>query len=203
VAVSAVAAIPLLSGTSSPRQDQGGAAPNTATGGPTAATSAEGLSSSTPEVSPSRAVSQPPSRSPSPARYLQVSYEAEAGLNILSGAASVSDYPGSSGGKIVENIGRWGPGPKRTGTIAFPNVAIPADGVYTLTLYAVGSDDGAAQTAVISVSGTATVAVTVAGGPACCLINTVKVNLKKGMNTITFGNPDGRAPAIDKIIIST
>jgi hypothetical protein len=203
LAVSAVAAISVVLGTSSSRQDQPGAGPHAVPGGPTAATAAGSLVTPTDVASPGQSASHPQSRSPSPPRYLPVSYEAEAGSNILTGAASVTDYPGSSGGKIVDNIGKWGPGAKRTGTIAFPNVAVPADGAYTLTLYAVSSTDAAAQTTVISVAGAATATVTLAGGSGCCLTTTVRVNLLKGTNTITFGNPDGRSPAIDKIVLST
>jgi hypothetical protein len=130
-----------------------------------------------------------------------VSYEAEAASNILSGAASVSPYPGSSGGQIVQNIGDWGPGAKRRGTLAFPDVAVPADGVYTLTVYAVG-DDGSARTGVITVSGTAPVTLSVAATAACCTTEAIKVPLTKGLNTITFGNPDGHAPSIDRIVVS-
>jgi hypothetical protein len=114
----------------------------------------------------------------------------------------VSSYPGSSGGKIVANIGRWGPGAKRSGTLSFPDVTVPADGVFTLSLYLVGNADAAAQTMVISVSGAAPISVTVPAGSSCCVTRTVQITLTKGANTIVFGNPDGHAPSIDRILVS-
>jgi len=40
-------------------------------------------------------------------------------------------------------------------------------------------------------------------GSACCASKTIIVTLRKGSNAITFGNPDGHAPSLDKIIIGT
>jgi hypothetical protein len=103
---------------------------------------------------------------------------------------------------VVANIGRWGPGAKRTGTLSFPDVTVPADGVFTLALYLVENADPAAQTIVISVAGAAAVSVTVPAGSNCCVTRTVQVTLTKGANTIVIGNPDGRAPSIDRIVVS-
>jgi hypothetical protein len=158
-------------------------------------------STPTPEGSASRAASHP-SQSTTPVKYGPVGYEAEAPSNILTGAASVTAYPGSSDGQVVANIGRWGPGAKRTGTLSFPNVTAPRDGVFTLTLYLVGNTDPAAQTAVISVAGTAAASVTAPAGSTCCVIRAVRVALKKGTNTIDIGNPQGRAPSVDRLIVS-
>ncbi|WP_203920438.1 hypothetical protein [Rugosimonospora africana] len=132
---------------------------------------------------------------------MPVSYEAEAPSNILTGAASVTTYPGASGGRIVENVGTWGPGAKRRGTLTFPDVAAPTDGTYTLTLYYVDTDGTSTSTAAIAVAGGETVTVTLESASTCCATKAVKIALSKGNNRITFSNPDGQAPSIDKVII--
>jgi hypothetical protein len=103
---------------------------------------------------------------------------------------------------VVANIGHWGPGAKRSGTLSFPDVTVPTDGVFTLTLYLVGDADSAAQTAVISVSGTAAASVTVPAGSTCCMTRAVQVALKRGVNTIVIDNPDGHSPSVDRLVVS-
>lgn len=171
----------------------GGSSPATATTVPLALS---------PDATPSAAPSHSPSHPPSSLRYAPVSYEAEASSNILDGAASVTTSPGASGDRIVESIGTWGPGAKRNGALTIPDVAAPADDTYTLTLFYVDTDSASTQTAVVAVAGGATVTVTVARASTCCFTAAVRIALNKGNNTITFNNPDGRAPSIDKIVIS-
>jgi hypothetical protein len=186
---------------SSPPGPHDGTATGTGNAAAPAQTATEALSTASPGESGGPLASGSPSLKPNPLTYGPVSYEAEAASNVLGGAASVAPYPASSGGSVVQNIGYWGPGAKRHGTLTFPNVAVPADGTYTLTVYAVGPDDGSPLTAVITLSSGAKVTVTVAGGPACCTTKAVRVSLTKGLNTVTFGSPEARAPSIDKIVI--
>jgi hypothetical protein len=143
--------------------------------------------------------SQPPG--PSPTRFEPVTYEAEAATNTLTGSARVADYTGASGGKIVRNIGNWsGPGP--SGTLRFA-VTVPAAGRYSLTFFHVYLNDDPTRTAVIRVGRAEPVTVTVTGGSTCCATKMIVVDLIKGANTITFANPDGHAPSIDKIVIGS
>ena len=202
VAVVGVTLIPLALRSSTPRNDRQNGTTNAIAGTPTTVTATSEQATPTPEISASQAGSRPPSPSPDAAKYGPVGYEAEAASNILTGAASVSSYPGSSGGKVVANIGRWGPGAKRSGTLSFPDVTVPANDVFTLVLYLVGDADPAAQTIVVSVSGAAPVSVTVPPGSSCCVTRTVQVTLAKGANTIVLGNADGRAPSIDRMVVS-
>lgn len=197
-----VIALALRSSTPQPFRQNG--ATNSIAGVPMTATPPAGRSTPTPtsEVSASHAASNRPSPSPDTQRYGPVGYEAEAASNILTGAASVSSYPGSSGGKVVTNIGRWGPGAKRSGTLSFPDVSAPANGVFTLVLYLVGNADPATQTIVITVSGAAPVSMAIPAGSNCCVAMTVRVTLTKGANTIVLGNPDGQAPSIDRMVVS-
>jgi hypothetical protein len=45
--------------------------------------------------------------------------------------------------------------------------------------------------------------VTATGGAACCASKSVTVTLAKGANAVTFANPTGRAPALDKVVVSS
>jgi hypothetical protein len=117
----------------------------------------------------------------------------------LAGSARTAGYDGASGGRIVRNIGHWGDDPD--GTLRFEGVTVPADGAYTLRFFHVNLNDEPTRTAVITVSGGASVVATVRGGGTCCASSVVTVTLKKGANQITFGNPNGHAPSIDKIVI--
>jgi hypothetical protein len=134
------------------------------------------------------------------AGFAAVTYEAEAGANTVGGSARVATYDRASGGRIVRNIGNWGD-PRNAGTLRFRNVTAPTDGTYSLTFFFVFLDGEASRTAVITVIGADPISVTVAGGSACCASRAFVVVLRKGANEITFGNPAGHAPSIDKIVI--
>jgi hypothetical protein len=149
-----------------------------------------------------RRASPTPSRASTRPAFQPIGLEAETASAQLNGPAEVVAYAGASGGRIVQNLGRQGPGAKRNGTLTFPDVAVPSDGTYTLTLYLVNSGTGGSGTAVVTVAGGGSVSVTAPGGADCCVRTTVAINLKKGPNSVTFGNPDGRAPSLDRIVIS-
>jgi len=142
--------------------------------------------------------SGPPTKSSAP--FTPVAYEAEAATNTVSGSAHVSTYPGASGGKIVRNIGAWG---GAAGVLRFGSVTVPADGTYTLAFFYVHLDDQPSRTAVITVAGQDPISVPVTGGSICCVTKVITVVLTKGANVVTFTNPGGQAPSIDKIVIGT
>jgi hypothetical protein len=187
---------------SSPPGDHGDDGERDVRGGGQAVTGAADEPSSSDEASPRQSPAPSPSRSSVRPPFQPIGLEAEAGAAELGGAAEIITYAGASGGKIVQNLGRLGPGPKKSGNLTFPNVTVPADGAYTLTLYLVNNGSDASQTAVVTVAGGGSVTVTVAGGATCCVRKVVTINLKKGRNSVTFGNPDGRAPSVDRIVIS-
>ncbi|MEN3303832.1 MAG: hypothetical protein V7603_34 [Micromonosporaceae bacterium] len=143
----------------------------------------------------------PPPQPPSATPFRSVTYQAESAGNVLGGSALVQAYPGASGGKIVRTIGAWG-GLLGPGTLTFPNVAVPANGVYVLTFFYVHLDNAAQRTVLITIGGVGSFAVTVLGTSTCCAGKAVAVPLRKGVNSITFGNPDGHAPSLDKIVVS-
>ncbi|MEU7874642.1 hypothetical protein [Dactylosporangium sp. NPDC049140] len=149
-----------------------------------------------------RRASPTPSRAPTRSAFQPIGLEAETASAELTGPAEIVTYTGASGGRIVQNLGRQGPGAKRNGTLAFPDVVVPADGAYTLTLYLVNNGTDGPGTAVVSVTGGGSVSITAAGGADCCIRTAVTINLKKGPNSVTFGNSDGRAPSLDRIVIS-
>lgn len=149
-----------------------------------------------------------PSSSPSPSHsatrpaFQPIELEAEAASVELAGSAEAIVYAGASGGRIVRNLGRWGPGSKKTGSLTFSDVTVPESGTYTMTLYLVHDGGDTSRTAVISVAGGGSVTVATAAGSACCTRTAVVITLKKGRNAVTVGNPNGQAPSIDRIAIS-
>jgi alpha-galactosidase len=130
-----------------------------------------------------------------------VTYEAEAPGNELGGTAWIDDYPGASGGQIVRNIGVW-KGPQRLGFLRFTGVTVPATGTYVMTFFYVHMDGATERSAEITVGGGAPFTVTVDGSDVCCAASSVRITLQRGTNTVTFGNPNGHAPSIDKIVIA-
>jgi hypothetical protein len=153
-------------------------------------------------VPPSHGQNPTPSPvSASPTVLRPVTYEAEAPGNDLGGSANTRTYDGASGGRVVSNLGDWGSnaGP---GTLTVRDVTAPENAVYRLTFYFVHPDDARQRTVVITVAGVGSFSVTVQGNATCCNAQRVTVTLHKGANAITFGNPDGHAPSIDKIVIS-
>ena len=121
---------------------------------------------------------------------------------MLSGSATVTGWPGTSGGRLVQNLGTWGPGMKKQGALTFTGVTVPADGKYTVILYSVDTDSEPTRTAVITVPGAATVTVTVVSGSTCCSAKAVELSLRKGENTITISGTERRAPSMDRIVVN-
>jgi hypothetical protein len=79
---------------------------------------------------------------------------------------------------------------------------VPATGEYILTFFFAAVDNEPTRTAVITASGGSSITVVVATDNSCCMAQPVRVVLVKGENAITFANPQGHAPAIDRITIS-
>jgi len=142
----------------------------------------------------------PATRPPGVPRVVIGSYEAESGANTLVGGATVTNYRGASGGRVVKNLGAW-KSPAGPGGLTFTDVMAPASGMYTLVFSYVHLNGDTTRTAVITVSGARPIEVTVSGGTVCCTRQAVAVRLAAGRNAISFGNRQGTAPAIDKIEI--
>ena len=75
-------------------------------------------------------------------------------------------------------------------------------GTYLLTFFYVHLDGDPVRSVVVTVSGSAPVELTVTGSDTCCSAARLRVTLLQGSNTITFSQPDGHAPSLDKIVIS-
>jgi hypothetical protein len=131
--------------------------------------------------------------------FTPVTFEAENGTRT--GSATIWDgYPNASGGRLVRNIGNWGGTP---GTLRINNVNIPTTGAYTITIYFVHPDGETNRSATMTVSGNAAVTVNFTGNATCCLTKVVSnVTIAAGSHTITFANPIGHAPSIDRIVVS-
>ncbi|MFD0596631.1 CBM35 domain-containing protein [Catellatospora coxensis] len=160
-----------------------------------------------PAADPTATPSAGPSASPSPsasagpaAAFRAVAYEAEARGNTLLGQATAVGMAGASGGTVVRNLGD-GTG-KRDGALRFNGVTVPAAGTYTLTFHYAQSPGPRAHQVVISVAGAAPVTVAVDAVDGCCASRSVRVRLRQGANSITFDNPSGPAPAVDRIVLS-
>jgi hypothetical protein len=131
---------------------------------------------------------------------LPATYEADAPANTLTGSAHSTTYPNTSDGMIVRTIGNWGTA-AGDGALRFNNVVVPGSGVYILTFYYAHPNNEPTRTVVITASGFDSAVITVTGTATCCSAQTLRVILDKGSNSITFSNPNGHAPAIDKIVI--
>jgi uncharacterized protein YkwD len=122
-------------------------------------------------------------------------YEAEAPVNTLGGSAHAVDCRRCSGGSRVTGLGPQG-------TLTVNGVIAERAGRVRLT---VAYTSPQARTAEISVNGAIGTAVRFPAGrgstrPATARIT---VTLRAGDNTVSFGNPAGAAPDIDKIVLST
>ncbi|MDG6110017.1 hypothetical protein Daura_20870 [Dactylosporangium aurantiacum] len=200
VAVGAAVAVTVSMCSSPPEREpvrapEGLVAPTAATGAPSAAGSATPSPSVSVAGSPSPSSSRTATRPP-----FQLGLEAEAGSAQLAGTAEIVAYPGASGGRIVRNLGRLGPGAKKTGSLTFTDVTVPETGTYVVTLFLVADGDGT-RSAVVSVAGGGSATVT-ASGAACCTRTAATFTLTKGRNAITIGNGDGHAPSVDRITVS-
>jgi hypothetical protein len=150
-------------------------------------------------------LSAPPARTPGASRspaappFQPFEVEAEDGRNTLGGSAAIDSYAGASGGAIVYRIGDWGRG--EPGTLTVP-VAVPSAGSYRLSFSYLHPDGEATRSVYISISGGAPIVLSTTAGSDCCQTATVRVTLRAGANTISFGNPDDHAPAIDRITVT-
>jgi hypothetical protein len=169
-------------------------------GGPGPGPSPTGAAPTSPPPATTAAASRSAPASPPP-RFGPVTFEAEAPGNVLGGSAWVDRYAGASGGSIVRNLGDWG-GRDGAGFLRFENITVPAAGTYTLRLFHVNIDNERTRTAVVTVAGRDPQRVTLAGGSTCCTGSSLRVTLRKGGNAITVTNPDGHAPAVDRIVLS-
>jgi hypothetical protein len=144
-----------------------------------------------PKPTTSTRTTAPPTRT----AFDPVTLQAEAGGNTLSGSARTQDG-------LVIGLGDWGGQP---GQLRFNSVTVPRSGRYELTFFytsaAVGGSSGN-RTAHISVNGGGTTTFSTSRQDNCCASGRVEINLNRGGNTISFTNPGGRCPAIDRIVIA-
>ncbi|MBO0869949.1 MAG: hypothetical protein J2P15_15420 [Micromonosporaceae bacterium] len=144
------------------------------------------------------ATTRPANNNPPPA-FQTIQVEAESRSNSLGGSAQIGSFQGASGGSLVLGLGNFNRG--TPGTLTVP-VNVPTTGGYNLSFTYVHPDGEQTRTVVIAVSGATPIALQVSAGSTCCATRTVRITLQAGSNRITFGNPNGHAPAIDRITIS-
>lgn len=122
-------------------------------------------------------------------------YEAEDDANELTGSAAIVTNQFVSGMQRVSGIGN-----SAENTLTFTDVTVPEDGVYELRLY---YSTGVERRICFSVNGGEAIRTKKLN----CGVNALSaesfyVELKAGINTITFSNPETKAPDVDRIAIS-
>jgi uncharacterized protein YkwD len=122
-------------------------------------------------------------------------YEAEAAGNSLAGGARSVDCSRCSGGKRIGWVGT-------TGVLTFTGVTAERDGSTTVS---VTYTNGERRTGLLSVNGGTATAINFPSTRGFTRPGTlrIKVTLKKGVNTLAFGNPSGWAPDFDKLVVAT
>jgi hypothetical protein len=152
-----------------------------------------GSPSSIPTAAPTGPSQAPPQARP-PLRAITI--EAESSSNTLSGEARIRTVAGASGGQVIGSIGGGS-----ANTLRFNGIVVPARGIYTLTVFYVSRVD---RVAAIRVDGGVPVELTfpATGDWGTVGALTVRVEFLAGANTLEFGNPRDRAPAIDRIRVS-
>jgi hypothetical protein len=167
--------------------------------GPTAVASA----TPAPSRRPPTTAANPTSVGPPP--FTPVTVEAEAGTPAvtLSGSARIVSYDGASNARIVQNVGEWNMLFSGPGSVRFNGVTFPAAGNYVVTITYVHPDKEPSHSAQVTISGVPPVTVNFTGSSRCCDVTKVSLAVPAGTRTITIANPADRAPAIDKITISS
>jgi serine/threonine protein kinase len=126
-------------------------------------------------------------------------YEAEASQNTLDGGASIISCNTCSGGYRVGNLGLHN---GNNATLTYHNVHAASTGSYTLTLY-YSNGNSSDEYEYISVNGAT--AILFDGAPtgsfSTVATASIAVNLNAGDNTVSFSNPQGLAPDVDKIVV--
>ncbi|MEV4560822.1 glycoside hydrolase family 9 protein [Kitasatospora sp. NPDC049285] len=127
------------------------------------------------------------------------SFEAEAAGNTRTGRATVVACVPCSGGNRDGYLGTVTAG---TGALTFNGVTVATAGSYQVQVaYTNGS--ASARNADISVNGGAAQTVSFAPTGAFTTVGTVTVTLTltAGTNTVTFANPSGAAPDLDRLVV--
>ncbi|GAB3521181.1 hypothetical protein GCM10027575_50080 [Phytohabitans suffuscus] len=144
------------------------------------------------------ATSPPPSRTeaapPPDAGPFTRTYEAE-NAALIGGAEVLSLRP-ASGGRIVHNIGTAAG--RRPGLVSFTEVDVPASNRYALTVEYVSGED---RTAILTINTETHLRLSFPGSGGWDVVasRTFTIALVGGRNNLTFSNPDGFAPRLDRI----
>jgi hypothetical protein len=162
-------------------------------------------SRSTPKATtPAATTTAPPTTPP----FAPATYQAEDGQRTGSAVSSGPPNCKPTGPPVVSRIGNWSD-PAGPGTLTL-TVNVPTAGTYQMVITYVQTSD-TTRVAQISVNGgtsinesfTRTDLASSPGGSDCVDPHpAIAVTLKQGTNTIRFANPTGRAPTIDKIVLS-
>ncbi|MCA2216733.1 CAP domain-containing protein [Jidongwangia harbinensis] len=124
-----------------------------------------------------------------------MTYEAEAAGNSMRGGAHAVECGRCSGGRRVTGIGLLG-------SLTFAGVVTERAGPTRLAVTYTGAET---RTARVSVNGAVAAAIRFPASRGANRPATVRITatLAAGDNTISFGNPDGVAPDVDKLVVTT
>jgi hypothetical protein len=188
-----IPAIPTVAPPAAPPGGPGASAPAPGNPLPTLAPSAP---PPLPAQSGSPAGAPPSPRPQPPPRLTPVSYEAESAEHTLSGRAGVHTIAEASGGRTVGWLGRG-----EANTLRFNGISVPAAGTYTVTVFYISGDGSRA--AAIRANRSAPGAVTFPATRDWRTVGSlaIRIELEAGNNSIEFGNPEGPAPDIDRIVL--
>lgn len=150
--------------------------------------------SSTPPSStpPRRNPAGPVAPPPSPPPQLRVVREAEASGNVRRGSTAPRRVPG---GVVIGAIGNgW------RNTLTFTDLTVPASGLYRVTVHYVSAEW---RRAGVELNGGPRMIVDFppTGDWATVGQVTVRIPLRKGANTLEFGNPYTWAPDLDRVVV--
>ncbi|MDQ7909224.1 hypothetical protein RB614_32350 [Phytohabitans sp. ZYX-F-186] len=140
---------------------------------------------------PSRAKAAPASSDAGP---FTRTYEAEDAALI--GGAEVLSLRQAGGGRIVQGIGTGSD--RRPGLVSFTEVEVPATNRYALTVDYVSGED---RTAILTINSETHLRLSFPSSGDWDVVGsrTFTIVLVGGRNNLTFSNPDGWAPRLDRI----
>jgi hypothetical protein len=192
----------MVDGVTGPPSTEGGMLPavSSPAGSPTPSPTRRSPSPRPAPVPPTTAGPTAPTATPSPTPppFEAITLQAEAAARAGS-AQPLSNACEHDGLTVVRGIGDWGSDPD--GTVTFGPVTIPSAGDYVMTVHYITSNSSGSRNLVVTLNGAAT---SHSFPNTSCDPRTrqITLTLEAGAQTMVFGNPDARAPSIDKIVIA-
>lgn len=140
-----------------------------------------------------------PSPTPGPA-FAPLTLQAESA--VLRGSATPARPSCAPSAQVVRLVGDWtSTWPDNDGTVTFTGLNLAAGG-YTLTVHYVMTSDVSRDAQIRFIGSTTTTIRENFPAASCMTSKALQVTVPAGTTAIEFGNSTGRAPSIDKIVLS-